>query len=203
VFVGDDSCTNVIISGNVFTSPQRGVRVLSGTAGALVIGVVIAANTVTRPKDGGILVSQSTGAEVTGIDIIDNSVHLAGSGTYGVRILGAGQCRITGNRVYRPTRQAIYLDTVDMVEVSDNLLRDAGYGTPNTYDAIYVTSSNPALASNRVTARNNTVYGSARYAVYLDRGTGMTVTGTRWRSLGPGGVQDLASGTVRSDNIQF
>jgi hypothetical protein len=35
-------------------------------------------------------------------------------------------------------------------------------------------------------------------------GTGMTVTGgTRWRALSAGGISDQATGTVKSDNVQF
>jgi hypothetical protein len=203
VFVGDDPSANVTITGNVFTRPQRAVRVLSGTTGALIIGVVIAANTVSYPTDGGILVSQQGSAEVSGIDVVDNSVHVAGFGTYGVKVVGAGQCRIAGNRIYRPTQEAIYLDTVDIVEVSDNLLQDASYLAPNTHNAINVTSSDPTLPSHRVTMRNNTAYGGARFAVNIDGGSGMTVTGTRWRSLGTGGMGNRPTDTVESDNMQY
>lgn len=197
VFVGDPSSSNFVISGNVFRGPQRGVRVLSATAGALVIGVTITGNTVTQPTDGGILISEDGTAQLSGITVSDNDLHIGDAGTYGVKVLRADASRISGNRVYRPRNQAIYLDGVDLVEVTDNLLQDAGHSAANTYDAIYVTNSNRAIL------RNNTVFGSARYAVGITGGTGMTVTGTRWRSVGTGGINSAATNTVLSDNVQL
>lgn len=197
VFVGDPASSSFAITGNVFRSPQRAVRVLTGYAGALVIGVVISGNTVSYPTDGGILVSEEGTAQVSGITIADNDLHIADAGTYGIKMIRADSSRISGNRIYRPDQQAIYLDGVDVVEVSDNILQDAGHGAANTYDAIYVTNS------NRVMLRNNTMYGSARYAVSITGGTGMTVTGTRWRALGTGGVNNAATSTVLSDNVQL
>jgi hypothetical protein len=79
---------------------------------------------------------------------------------------------VSGNRIYRCGEHAIHLDGVDIVQVTENTLQDAGHSITNRFDAVYVT------ASHRVTVRNNIVYGSARYAVNLDGyGTGMTVTG--------------------------
>lgn len=197
VFVGDAPTSNITITGNAFRQPQRGVRVLSDTSSALVIGVVIAANTVTQPSAGGIQVSEGGTAQVTGINVTDNDVHLAGSGTYGIQMIKAEVSKITGNRIYRPTREAIYLDGVDLVEVAGNILQDASYMNANVYNALHITNS------NRVMVRNNVVYGSAKSAVAITGGTGMTVTGTRWRALATGGISDQAIGTVKSDNSQF
>jgi hypothetical protein len=197
VFVGDQSSSSITIIGNVFTGPQRGVRVQSGMTGALITGVVIAANTVSGPTDGGILVNESGSAQISGVVISDNSVHVADAGLYGVKVVNAEMSRIAGNRVYRPRAEAIYLAGVDLVEVTDNLLQDAGHSLANSYDAISVNGS------NRVIMRNNTAYGGARYAVGITGGTGMTVTGTRWRSLGTGGVSDGATGTVVFDNVSL
>jgi hypothetical protein len=197
VFVGDEPSSGITITGNVFNTPQRGVRVQSGTAGSMVNCVAIQANTVSGPTDGGILVNRTGTAEIGGITIADNHVNLGGSGTYGVKMINAGVSRITGNRILRPRGEAIYLSGVDIVEVTGNLLQDAGYSTPNTYNALHVTGS------NRVIARNNIAYGNARYAVGIVGGAGMTVTGTRWRSIGTGGVSDGATSSVLADNLQF
>ncbi|MFF5296560.1 right-handed parallel beta-helix repeat-containing protein [Paractinoplanes globisporus] len=197
VFVGDAPSSSITITGNVFRGPQRGVRVLTGTDGALVIGVVISANTVSNPTDGGIQVSESGTAQISGITVTDNELNIGDAGTYGIKMTNVEASRVSGNRIHRSSQHAINLTGVDIVDVSDNLIQDAGHPTPSTYDAIYVTGS------NRVLARNNIVYGGARYAVNLTGGTGMTVTGTRWRSVSPGGVNNAATGTVQSDNVQF
>ena len=194
VFVGDASSSNITITGNTFKSPQRGVRVLSATSSALIIGVVISGNTVATPTDGGILISESGTAQVTGVTVADNDLHIGGAGAYGVSVLNAECSRISGNRVYRPKGEAIKLSGTDLIEVSNNLLQDAGYTLGNTVDAISITGANRALV------RNNTVYGSARYAVAISGGTGMTVSGTRWRGTSPGGVNDGATTTILADN---
>ncbi|WP_460915016.1 hypothetical protein [Plantactinospora veratri] len=79
--------------------------------------------------------------------------------------------------------------------MSGNLLQDASHPEPDTYNAVHVSGS------NRVLLRNNTAYGSARRAIEIVGGTGMTVTGTRWRALGTGGVQAPTTGNVLSDNL--
>jgi nitrous oxidase accessory protein NosD len=198
VFTGDGPTSNITITGNSFRQPQQsGVRVDSSTDNALVIGVVIAANSVIQPAQGGILVSEGGTAQVSGVNVTDNDVHLAGSGTYGIRMVNAEVSKISGNRIFRPTREAIYLDGVDLVEVVGNTLQDASYTNANVYNALHITNS------NRVLVRDNVVYGSAKAAVAITGGTGMTVTGTRWRALTAGGISDQATGTVKSDNVQF
>jgi hypothetical protein len=197
VFVGDDPSNSITIAGNVFNGPQRGVRVQSGTSGSLVHAVAIQGNTVSSPTDGGILVNRTGTAEIAGVTVTDNQLNLGGSGTYGVKLVNAAASRVSGNRIWRPRNEAVYLSGVDIVEVTGNLLQDAGYLTPNTYNALHVTGS------NRVIARNNIGYGNARYAVGIVGGVGMTVTGTRWRSIDTGGVSDGATGTVLADNLQF
>ena len=93
-----------------------------------------------------------------------------------------------------------------MSEVSQNMLLDAGYAVPKpetqTVDAIAVRNA------HRATIRNNTAYGSARYAVAITEdkdnftSNGMTVTGTRWRVLtGPTGILNQAVNTILADNI--
>src|SRR6185312_3125089 len=153
VFVGDAPSSSITITGNVFRGPQRGVRVLTGTDGALVIGVVISANTVSNPTDGGIQVSESGTAQISGITVTDNELNIGDAGTYGIKMTNVEASRVSGNRIHRSSQHAINLTGVDIVDVSDNLIQDAGHPTPSTYDAIYVTGS------NRVLARNNIVYG--------------------------------------------
>jgi nitrous oxidase accessory protein NosD len=197
VFVGDAASRSITITGNVFSGPQRGVRVHSDTAGALITGVVISGNSVSYPTDGGILVNEAGTAQVTGISITDNDLHIGDAGSYGVKMVNAEVSKVGGNRIFRSRSEAIYLNGVDIVELIENTLQDAGHPAPNTYNAIQVTNS------NRVVMRGNIVYGSARYAVEITGGTGMTVTGTRWRSVGTGGVNNGATNTVLSDNLQF
>lgn len=198
VFVGDASSRGITITGNVFSGPQRGVRVLSTVLDNTVTAVVISGNTVSQPSDGGILVSEAGGTRLSGITITDNDLHVNGAGRYGVKMVNAETSRISGNRVYRCREHAIHLEGVDIVQVTENTLQDAGHSAPNTFDAVYVT------ASHRVVVRDNTVYGSARYAVNLaGDGTGMTVAGNRWRALVTGGVNDGARNTVSMDNQVF
>ena len=206
VFLGDQSSRSITVTGNTFSGHQRGVRVVGSIAGALVIGIVVTGNTITAPTLGGILLQEDAGAQVTGITVADNDVHLAGSGTFGIQLINAECSRVTGNRVYRPKGSGIILDGTDMVEVSQNLLLDAGYAVTKpetqTIDAITVKNANRAMI------RNNTAYGSARYAVAITvdkanfTATGMTVTGTRWRVLtGSTGILDQAANTILADNI--
>jgi hypothetical protein len=202
VFVGDDSTSSIIVSGNVFSGPQRGVRVLRDnttpdTRGTLVVGVIVSGNMVSYPTDGGILVREGGTAQVSGITIADNDLHLGDTGLYGVKIVNAEVSRINGNRIFRPRNEAILLDGVDIIEVTGNILHDAGRATANGYDAISVRNS------NRVLVRDNIAYGTARYAVAISTGNGMTVAGTRWRSLGTGGLNVAAPGAVQSDNVAF
>jgi nitrous oxidase accessory protein NosD len=197
VFVGDESTYAVTITGNLFRSPQRGVRVLSGTAGASVTGVVISGNTVTYPTDAGVLVAESGTAAVSGVTITGNVFQIADAGSYGIHVVNAEQTLISANRIYRPRLEGILLDGVDITQVTDNLVNDAGHSAANTYDAVSITGS------NRVQVRTNMVYGSARYAVNIDGGTGMTVAGNRYRSVGTGGVVNAATNSVVSDNLQI
>jgi hypothetical protein len=197
VFVGDAASRSITITGNVFSGPQRGVRVHSDTAGALIMGVVIAGNSVSYPTEGGILVSEAGTAQVSGISITDNDLYIGDAGSYGVKMLNAEVSKVSGNRVFRSRNEAIYLNGVDIVELTENVLQDAGHPTPNIYNAVHV------INSNRVVMRDNIVYGSAQYAIGITGGTGMTVTGTRWRSVGTGGVSNGATNTVLSDNLQF
>lgn len=203
VFVGDDSSNSITITGNVFTGPQRGVRVLRDNSvlpdprGTLVTGVVISANTVSNPSDGGILVKRGGTAQVSGVTIADNDLHIADTGSYGVKVDNAEVSRISGNRIYRPRNEGILLNGVDIVEVTGNTVQDAGRAAANTYDAVSVVNS------NRVLVRATIAYGTARYAVAIPTGSGMTVTGTRWRSMGTGGVNIAAPSAVQSDNLVF
>ncbi|GAA0939541.1 hypothetical protein Vau01_087870 [Virgisporangium aurantiacum] len=200
VFVGDETTNSIVISGNVFSGPQRGVRVLRDNTtpdgrGTLVTGVVVSGNTVSNPTDGGILIQGGGTGEVTGITVADNDLHVGDAGLYGVKIVKADVSRISGNRIFRPRNEAILIRDADLVEVTGNILRDAGRATANGYDAISVNTS------NRILVRDNTVYGTARYAVAIPTGNGITVTGTRWRSLGTGGLNVTAPGAVQSDNL--
>ncbi|MBQ1032485.1 right-handed parallel beta-helix repeat-containing protein [Micromonospora sp. C97] len=199
VFVGDPSSSNIVVNGNTFNGPQRGVRVFSQetVTPALVIGVTIVGNTITQPTDGGVLISRNNLSQVTGITVSDNDIHVTGAGSYGVKVVNAELVRVLGNRIYRPLQQGIHLSGVDITEVAHNTVSDAGYQTPNTYSAIDI------VGSNRVTARDNVAYGNAKHAVAINSGVGMTVTGTRWRSLGAGGISNGATGTVLADNVQF
>ena len=112
-----------------------------------------------------------------------------------MKVVRADTTRITVNRIFRTRNEAILLQDADLVEVSGNMLRDAGRAAANGYDAISVRTS------NRILVRDNTAYGTARYAVAVPTGTGITVTGTRWRSMGTGGLTVTASGAVLSDNV--
>jgi nitrous oxidase accessory protein NosD len=160
VFVGGDPSQGITVTGNVLTGPQRGVRVSADTAGVLLTGVVIAANTVVAPTEGAVLVSRTGSAQVSGVTVVDNDMHIAsGGGQYGVKMVNAEVCRVARNRIFRPLREAIHLDGVDIVQVVGNTLQDASYTNADTYDAVYVTNA------NRAVVRDNLVYGSARYAV--------------------------------------
>jgi hypothetical protein len=195
VFVGDDPSANITITGNTFTGPQRGVRVQSTMA--LVNGVVISANTVTAPSDGAVLVNEGGTGQLTAITIVDNQLQVSNAGSYGVKVVNAEVSTIRGNRIWRPRAEGINLDGVDIIDVSNNIVQDAGYAAANTYDAIRVNNA------HRVLVRSNIVYGGARYAVAIVSGSSITVTGTRWRSVGTGGVSDGGVQTVLSDNVVF
>lgn len=196
VFVGDAPTGGITISGNTIHAPSvGGVRVDSSTGTASVSGVVVTANTIVAPGEYGIQVSDGESARTTGITVADNDLHIDDAAPVGLLVVNVEASRITGNRIYRPRRQGILLRGVDVVQVSGNLLQDCGRSTPDTYDALAI------VDSNRVLVRDNVVYGGARYAVDITGGTGMTVTGTRWRAVGTGGVRDRAGGTVSSDNF--
>lgn len=202
VFVGDENSSNVVITGNVFTGPQRGVRIWTSTdpslQGRLVASVTVVGNTVAAPIDGGIQAYRGGANQISGITITGNTVHGPGTGAYGISITGVDSSKITHNQVYRIAGEGVWLNGTDMVEVADNIIQDAGYTrTANSVDAIRIDSANRAFV------RNNTAYGNARYAVSISGGVGMTVTGTRWRSLATGGVNNGANGTVLSDNLQL
>ncbi|MBE1491011.1 right-handed parallel beta-helix repeat-containing protein [Plantactinospora soyae] len=204
VFIGDVNSSSITIAGNVFRAPQRGVRVV--TAGTvytnqLVIGVTVTGNTVSNPSIGGIYVGETTSNQLSGVTIADNDLHIARAGDYGIHVVNAECSRIAGNRIYRAKKHGIVLTGTDIVEVSNNMIQDAsqaeaGTTTPAQSDGINVDGSNRALI------RNNTIYGGARYAVNITGGTGMTVTGNRWRSTSAG--LNIGSGTaspILSENV--
>lgn len=196
IFVGDPASGRFAITGNSFSAPQRGVRVHSAetTGGALVIGIVISGNTVFEPSDGGILANEGELSQLSGITVADNDIHVNRKGRYGIRMVRVEASRISGNRVYRPLQEAIKLTGVDVVQVSDNLLQDAGAEQAGTRAGLLVEDS------NRVTVRNTTAYGSARHAVQVTGGVGMTVTGTRWRSIAGEGVDVPSPDVTLADN---
>jgi parallel beta-helix repeat protein len=198
VFIGDETSYGITISGNVFNGPQRGVRVLCSKTNATVSGVVVTGNIVNSPTDGGILVQLSDkGVNIHGITVTNNDINVLGAGKFGIRVLDAETSRVSGNRIYRPREHGILVDGSDIIQVSDNLVQDAASLNTNKFDAIHVS------ASNRVVVRDNLAYGNARYAVNITAGTGHTITGTRWRSLATGDINDTANSTVKSDNIIF
>jgi parallel beta-helix repeat protein len=204
VFVGDIHSSSITITGNVFQSPQRGVRVVTAATdytGQLVIGVTITGNTVSNPSVAGIYVGETTSNQLSGVTIADNDLHVARAGDYGIQIVNAECSRVTGNRVYRPKKHGIALSGTDIIEVSGNLVQDAsqaeaGTTTPPQSDAINVS------ASNRTLVRDNIMYGGARYALNITGGSGMTATGNRWRSISAGANIDTANPIV-ADNLQF
>ncbi|MFC7549292.1 right-handed parallel beta-helix repeat-containing protein [Plantactinospora sp. GCM10030261] len=196
VFVGDAPTGSITISGNTFHAPRvGGVRIDSSTGTALIIGVVVTGNTIVSPGEYGIQVSDAGSAQTTGITVANNDLQINGTAPLGMLIENVEASRIIGNRIYRPKREAILLRGVDVIEVSGNLLQDAGTGSPNAYNALQITNS------NRVVARDNTAYGTAKYAVDITGGAGMTVTGTRWRALGTGGVRNGGTNAVLADNV--
>jgi lysophospholipase L1-like esterase len=196
VYVGDTASNCIVLSGNVLRNPRHGVRVASDQA--LVAGVVIRGNTVSGPAEAGIVVHESGTAQVHSVTIADNDLAIAGVGRYGVRIVNAECCRVSGNRIHRARSHGIRLEGVDIVDVGGNLVQDASYADAGTTapqsDAVSVTGS------NRVLVRDNTAYGGARYAVAIGGGAAMTVTGTRWRSV-RGGVDNLAIHSQQYDNV--
>lgn len=179
---------SVTVTGNTSGGAAWGVGVEAGTSGVLVIGVTVTGNTISHPTAGGIRAAAVAGAQVSGVTVADNDIHAAGR--YGVSMAGVDSCRVNGNRVHRPTGECVLLTGVDVVHVHENLLQDAGR------DAVAIESS------NRVLVRDNTAYGGARHAVRLAGGGGMTVSGTRWRSIGSTGIADGATGTVLFDNME-
>jgi lysophospholipase L1-like esterase/nitrous oxidase accessory protein NosD len=196
VFVGGDTSQSITVAGNTLTGPRWGIQVSTTTPGAFVVGVIVSANTVFAPTEGGVLVSRTGNGQVSGVSVIDNELHIAyARGRYGVKMVNTDCCRVDRNRDYRPIEQAVYLDGVDIVQVTDNTLQDAGHTAANAYDAVYVTNA------HRVIARDNLVYGSADYAVRIriTGGTGMTVSGTRWRALDRGGLYSQAT----NNNVYF
>ncbi|MGC4747531.1 right-handed parallel beta-helix repeat-containing protein [Micromonospora sp. DT201] len=199
VFIGDEASSNITITGNVFSSPKKGVRVNSQLDNRLIAGVVITGNTVSNPSEAGFgvyggRIDAKPPSQVTGITIADNSVHLA-PGAYGVQIDTAEVSRVSGNRIYRSGKEGILLTNVDLIEVIDNTVQDASNDVRNTLNAINV------INSDRVLVRDNLVYGSAKYAVGISTGAGMTVSGTRWRSMGTGGLNVTAPNATLADNI--
>jgi hypothetical protein len=114
--------------------------------------------------------------------------------------MGCGDTSIVGNTT-RGGKDGMFVgdDPSNGITITGNAFNgpQSGVRVPNTYDALRVTGS------NRVVARNNVAYGNARYAVGIVGGGGMTVTGTRWRSIGTGGVSDGANATELADNLQF
>ncbi|WP_157546690.1 right-handed parallel beta-helix repeat-containing protein [Hamadaea tsunoensis] len=212
VFLGDENTSSVTVSGNVFTGPQRGVRIQTSFDPALnnrlVASVTVVGNVVSAPTDGGILVFRAQGddpgtpaveaaaTQISGITISGNSVHGPAIGNYGIKLVGADSSKVIGNQIYRIGGPGVALEKTDLVEVAGNIIQDAGHTRPaNSVDAISV------LNANRAFVRDNTAYGTARYAVAVTGGVGMTVTGNRWRSLATGGVNNGATGTTLADNL--
>ncbi|MEJ3746202.1 right-handed parallel beta-helix repeat-containing protein [Actinomycetes bacterium KLBMP 9797] len=206
VFIGDVHSNSITVTGNVFRGPQRGVRVVTAGTGytnQLVAGVTVTGNTVSNPSVCGIYVGETASNQLSGVTIADNDLHIAHAGDYGVQIVNAECCRVTGNRIFRAKKHGIVLTGTDIVDVSNNLIQDASHAeagttTPPQSDAIHVDGSHRALI------RNNMVYGGARYAVNITGGTGMTVTGNRWRAINGGlAIGGGTAGPILADNLQI
>ncbi|MFD0524457.1 right-handed parallel beta-helix repeat-containing protein [Paractinoplanes durhamensis] len=200
VFIGDEVSVGNTITGNVFRRPQRGVRILAGDPlDRSVTGTVVSGNVILQPTDGGILVQEDGTAQVSGTIIADNRIDLQDNapGDFGIKVVGAEVTRITGNHVYRSHLHGIRLEGADIAQISGNIVQDPGYGWTNAADKVYDGVS--VTTSNRVVVKDTVVYGSARWAVDVATGSGMTVTGTRWRATQNG--VNLHSGVLAADNV--
>jgi parallel beta-helix repeat protein len=127
--------------------------------------------------------------------INNNTIDQEGVGLYGVKLEGGICCEVISNTVNRSPREGIVVLTSDICRIDQNIIQDASYGASNTYDAISVQTSNRSLL------QGNVAYGTARYAAAISAGVGHTLMGTRWRSLGTGGVNTTGATVTVNDNL--
>jgi parallel beta-helix repeat protein len=127
----------------------------------------------------------------------NNTIDQEGVGLYGVKLEGGICCEINNNTINRSPREGIVVLATDICRIDQNIVQDASYGASNTYDAISVQTSNRSLLNG------NVAYGTARYAAVISAGGGHTLIGTRWRSLGTGGVDTTGATVTTSDNASM
>jgi hypothetical protein len=200
VFIGDESSESITITGNVFRSPTRGVRIYNSTANnnQNLKNIIVANNTIDGATEGGILATcTGTGSTMNRVIINNNAIDQEGDGLYGVKLEGGVCCEVLSNTVNRSPREGIIVLTSDICRIDQNIIQDASYGASNTYDAISIQTSNRALL------QGNIAYGTAKLAVKISAGVGHTLMGTRWRSLGTGGVDTTGATVTVNDNLSM
>jgi parallel beta-helix repeat protein len=197
VFIGDESSESITINGNVFRSPTRGIRIYNTTAhnNQTLKNIIVTNNTIDGATEGGILATcTGTGSTMSRVILNNNTIDQEGVGLYGVKLEGGICCEINNNTINRSPREGIVVLATDICRIDQNIVQDASYGASNTYDAISVQTSNRSLLNG------NVAYGTARYAAVISAGGGHTLIGTRWRSLGTGGVDTTVT---TSDNASM
>jgi hypothetical protein len=200
VFIGDKSSESVTISGNIFRSPVRGIRILNDTGnnGQELKNIVVSNNAFDGATEGAVLASCiGTGSTMKRVIIENNVIDQEGVGIYGVKMRGGICCVVSNNTISKSPLEGIVVIETDICRIDRNIVQDASFGTSNTYDAISIQTSNRALL------QGNVAYGTARYAVTISSGVGHTLSGTRWRSLGTGDVNTTGATVTESDNIVF
>lgn len=204
VFIGDRSCRGHKIHNNHFENCVRGFRFYcaSPELSASFYDNSFTGNTITSPKIIGIYVWLPDAVDSGRNNISDNTITMLNSvagATHGIVINKLFNSRVSDNTITGcPQNGLVITGACSGVRANSNSIFSSSRGNTNTYDAVYVDP-----AANRCFIRDTVCEGGGKAAVNVVGGTNHTVTGTRWRAMGTGGVINGGTGTVLSDNVAY
>lgn len=197
IFVGHAGTHSVTVTGNSIQNCGTGVRVWD-TANY----VTVAANVIDGCTYAGIQARGSINSgesPISNVTITGNQIN-GENGTTAQAGIWVSNCTIaiiTSNQVTRPTKQGIYLQSVDLAKVQNNTLQDPSYNAPGqTYNGIDLDSG-----CNRAMIDDNLVYGVAKACVAVAAGVGHRLRGNRFRGGYQSTISDSGTATVASDNV--
>ncbi|WP_312767305.1 right-handed parallel beta-helix repeat-containing protein [Enterobacter soli] len=202
VFIGDRSCKGHKIFDNHFDSCVRGFRFycVSPELSASFYDIQFTNNTIVSPKTVGIYVWLPNAVDSGQCIISMNTIRMTGSisgASHAIQINNLFNSSVDENKIVGcPQNGIVFTGASTIINARGNSINNSSRGNTNIYDAVYVDTT-----TSRIFIRDTVSVGGGKAAVNIAGGAGHTVAGTRWGSMGTGGIINNGSSTTLLDNV--
>lgn len=191
-FSGDGFQSGMRVIGNFFFNPNG--HSLADSPTVAIAGINIFSGNTIYGEQG------TDGLQVWGDNenVYGNFVTQA---RHGINILNANHAQVHGNLIYACYRHGIQVDTANDAHIHGNKIREVGNETNNTYDGIFLMSSDRAYVhGNKITA-NTSLLANMRYGVNVSNAAcdNCVIVGNDFRPLAEfetDALNDAGTGTV-------